>query len=127
MMFLAGLAVMLTGMTSLRLSEWKRIFVVLYSTWVLATSVLVLLNIKYTGRFVLHCFQYILCVSITLWFWSSVLRIDPNVLYIYFPICTNIGLFLGLGVDHMFLALGLSDLTTEDHDRTEYELLEIEV
>jgi len=126
LMFLAGLAVMLSGMISLRISEWKQMFVVFYSTWVLATFVLVLLNMEYTGRFVLHCFQYMLCISVSLWFSSSVLRIDSNVLYIYFPICTDIGVFLGLGVDHMFLALGLSDSAAEDQDRMDYELLEIE-
>ena len=71
--------------------------------------------------------QYLLCIGITLWFSSSVLRIDPDVLYIFIPICTDTGVFLGLGVDHILVALGHSNSAIEDQDRGEYELVEFVV
>ena len=37
-----------------------------------------------------------------LWFVSTVLKINPDRIPVYIPMCTNLGIFLGIGVDHVW-------------------------
>ena len=35
------------------------------------------------------------------WFFCAVLKINPGTIPIYIPMCTNLGIFLGIGLEHL--------------------------
>lgn len=56
-----------------------------------------LLKLKAVSR----CFLYVISIGIALWFLCTVLQITASNLPTYIPICTNLGIYLGVGINHI--------------------------
>jgi len=56
------------------------------------------LKAKFLSVFFRRCLYYLVCVGVTLEFFSSMSKIESEALYLWTPLCTMIGIFVGLGL-----------------------------
>lgn len=74
----------------------------MYSAWIIATAIFVFLNMEWNKTFVIHSFLYLASSGTVIWFFCAVLKINPDTIPLYIPLCTDLGLLLGIGIDHLW-------------------------
>ncbi|KAI1377525.1 hypothetical protein F4677DRAFT_39182 [Hypoxylon crocopeplum] len=77
------------------------ILALLYGLWTVLFGISVCLchlGLSKFSDFILTSVYYLICIAITLAFFASLRTIDSNSLYLWVPICVDLGIFVGIGV-----------------------------
>lgn len=72
-----------------------------HSIWIMTTFAFVLSFVEETEAFVKQGLLYLSSIVFMLFVFVAVLRINSDTIPSYLPICTNLGIYLGVGLEHL--------------------------